>query len=256
MQYHKVEICGVNTAKLPVLKEKEKTELIMRAQAGDQEARQKMICGNLRLVLSVVQRFAGRGENPDDLFQVGCIGLIKAIDNFDPSLGLRFSTYGQPMIIGEIRRFLRDNNALRVSRSVRDVAYKAMQAREKLQKELGREPSIKEIAAAVELPQTTVTLAMESIVEPISLYEPVYSDGGDTIYVMDQVGGAGGEESWISSIQFRDTIEKLTDREKKIMSLRYLSGKTQVEVASEIGISQAQVSRLEKSALERIKKQL
>ncbi len=256
MQYHKVEICGVNTAKLPVLKEKEKAELIRRAQAGDQEARQKMICGNLRLVLSVVQRFAGRGENPDDLFQVGCIGLIKAIDNFNPALGLRFSTYGQPMIIGEIRRFLRDNNTLRVSRSVRDVAYKAMQAREQLQKDLGREPNTKEIAEAVGLPQTTVTLALESVVEPVSLYEPVYSDGGDTIYVMDQVGGEGGEENWISSIQFRDTIEKLSDREKKIMSLRYLSGKTQVEVASEIGISQAQVSRLEKNALERIKKQL
>lgn len=256
MQYHKVEICGVNTAKLPVLKEKEKAELIARAQAGDKEARQKMICGNLRLVLSVVQRFAGRGENPDDLFQVGCIGLIKAIDNFNPALGLRFSTYGQPMIIGEIRRFLRDNNALRVSRSVRDVAYKSMQAREQLQKDLGREPNIKEIAQAVDLPQTTVTLALESVVEPVSLYEPVYSDGGDTIYVMDQVGEEGGEDSWISSIQFRDTIEKLSDREKKIMSLRYLAGKTQVEVASEIGISQAQVSRLEKSAIERIKKQM
>ena len=253
MQYHKVEICGVNTAKLPVLREKEKAELIAKAQAGDQQARQKMICGNLRLVLSVVQRFIGRGENPDDLFQVGCIGLIKAIDNFNPSLGLRFSTYGQPMIIGEIRRFLRDNNAMRVSRSVRDVAYKAMQARERLQKQLGREPNVREIAEAVQLPQATVTLALESVVEPVSLYEPVYSD---TLYVMDQVGDTGGEESWISSIQFRDTVGQLTEREKKIMSLRYLAGKTQVEVAAEIGISQAQVSRLEKNALERIKKQL
>ncbi len=253
MQYHKVEICGVNTAKLPVLREKEKAELIAKAQAGDQQARQKMICGNLRLVLSVVQRFIGRGEN---LFQVGCIGLIKAIDNFNPSLGLRFSTYGQPMIIGEIRRFLRDNNAMRVSRSVRDVAYKAMQARERLQKQLGREPNVREIAEAVQLPQATVTLALESVVEPVSLYEPVYSDGGDTLYVMDQVGDTGGEESWISSIQFRDTVGQLTEREKKIMSLRYLAGKTQVEVAAEIGISQAQVSRLEKNALERIKKQL
>lgn len=256
MQYHKVEICGVNTAKLPVLREKEKAELIAKAQAGDQQARQKMICGNLRLVLSVVQRFIGRGENPDDLFQVGCIGLIKAIDNFNPALGLRFSTYGQPMIIGEIRRFLRDNNAMRVSRSVRDVAYKAMQAREQLQKQLGREPNVREIAEAVQLPEATVTLALESVVEPVSLYEPVYNDGGDTLYVMDQVGDAGGEESWISSIQFRDTVSRLTDREKKIMSLRYLAGKTQVEVAAEIGISQAQVSRLEKNALERIKKQL
>lgn len=256
LQYHKVEICGVNTAKLPVLREKEKAELIAKAQAGDEEARQKMICGNLRLVLSVVQRFMGRGENPDDLFQVGCIGLIKAIDNFNPELGLRFSTYGQPMIIGEIRRFLRDNNAMRVSRSVRDVAYKAMQAREQLQKKLGREPNVREIAEEVQLPQATVTLALESVVVPVSLYEPVYSDGGDTLYVMDQVGDTGGEESWISSIQFRDTVGKLTDRERKIMSLRYLAGKTQVEVAAEIGISQAQVSRLEKSALERIKQQL
>lgn len=256
MYYHKVEICGVNTAKLPVLKEKEKMELIVKAQAGDKEARQKMINGNLRLVLSVVQKFTGRGENLDDLFQVGCIGLIKAIDNFNPGLGLRFSTYGQPMIIGEIRRFLRDNNAMRVSRSVRDVAYKAMQARELLQKKLGREPNVREISEAVGLPQATVTLALESVVEPVSLYEPVYSDGGDTIYVMDQVGETGYEENWISSIQFRDTVSKLSDREKKIMSLRYLAGKTQVEVAGEIGISQAQVSRLEKNALERIKKQL
>ena len=247
MYYHKVEICGVNTAKLPVLKEKEKMELIVKAQAGDKEARQKMINGNLRLVLSVVQKFTGRGENLDDLFQVGCIGLIKAIDNFNPGLGLRFSTYGQPMIIGEIRRFLRDNNAMRVSRSVRDVAYKAMQA---------RELNVREISEAVGLPQATVTLALESVVEPVSLYEPVYSDGGDTIYVMDQVGETGCEENWISSIQFRDTVSKLSDREKKIMSLRYLAGKTQVEVAGEIGISQAQVSRLEKNALERIKKQL
>ena len=256
MYYHKVEICGVNTAKLPVLKEKEKMELIVKAQAGDKEARQKMINGNLRLVLSVVQKFTGRGENLDDLFQVGCIGLIKAIDNFNPGLGLRFSTYGQPMIIGEIRRFLRDNNAMRVSRSVRDVAYKAMQARELLQKKLGREPNVREISEAVGLPQATVTLALESVVEPVSLYEPVYSDGGDTIYVMDQVGETVCEENWISSIQFRDTVSKLSDREKKIMSLRYLAGKTQVEVAGEIGISQAQVSRLEKNALERIKKQL
>ena len=256
MYYHKVEICGVNTAKLPVLKEKEKMELIVKAQAGDKEARQKMINGNLRLVLSVVQKFTGRGENLDDLFQVGCIGLIKAIDNFNPGLGLRFSTYGQPMIIGEIRRFLRDNNAMRVSRSVRDVAYKAMQARELLQKKLGREPNVREISEAVGLPQATVTLALESVVEPVSLYEPVYSDGGDTIYVMDQVGETGCEENWISSIQFRDTVSKLSDREKKIMSLRYLAGKTQVEVAGEIGISQAQVSRLEKNALERIKQQL
>lgn len=246
----------MNTAKLPVLKEKEKAELLRAARAGDQEARQKMIQGNLRLVLSVVQKFTGRGENMDDLFQVGCIGLIKAIDHFDPDLNVRFSTYGVPMIVGEIRRFLRDNNAVRVSRSVRDTAYRAMQAKEQLQKELGREPHIAEIAKRVELPAATVTLALESVVDPVSLYEPVYNDGGDTIYVMDQIGDNGGEESWISGIMFKDTVKELTDREKKIMALRYLSGKTQVEVAREIGISQAQVSRLEKSALGRIKDRL
>lgn len=256
MYYNKVEICGVNTAKLPVLKEKEKAELLRAARAGDEQARQKMIQGNLRLVLSVVQKFTNRGENMDDLFQVGCIGLIKAIDHFDPDLNVRFSTYGVPMIVGEIRRFLRDNNAVRVSRSVRDTAYQAMQAKEQLQKELGREPHIDEIAKRVGLPGATVTLALESVVDPVSLYEPVYNDGGDTIYVMDQIGDNGGEESWISNIMFKDTVKELTDREKKIMALRYLSGKTQVEVAKEIGISQAQVSRLEKSALGRIKDRL
>ena len=256
MQYHKVEICGVNTAKLPVLKEKEKIELIRKAQAGDQDARQAMIQGNLRLVLSVVQKFASRGESMNDLFQVGCIGLIKAIDHFNPELGLRFSTYGQPMILGEIRRFLRDNNSMRVSRSVRDMAYHAMQTRERLQKELGRDPTIQELSARMEQPQSVVTLALESVMEPLSLYEPVYNDGGDTLYVMDQIGENEGEESWISTILFRDTIGALSDREKKIISLRYLAGKTQVEVAREIGISQAQVSRLEKGALERIKKQI
>lgn len=256
MYYNKVDLCGVNTSKLKTLTSEEKNDLLNKAKDGDRDARTKLIDGNLRLVLSIIQRFAGRADDADDLFQVGCIGLIKAIDNFNPGLGLRFSTYGQPMIIGEIRRFLRDNNAMRVSRSVRDVAYKAMQARELLQKKLGREPNVREISEAVGLPQATVTLALESVVEPVSLYEPVYSDGGDTIYVMDQVGETGCEENWISSIQFRDTVSKLSDREKKIMSLRYLAGKTQVEVAGEIGISQAQVSRLEKNALERIKKQL
>mgnify|MGYP000093848201 CR=1 FL=1 len=256
MAWGKVDLCGLDTSKLPVLTPQRMQELYPLVHSGDKAARDEFIQGNLRLVLSVVQKFTGRGENLDDLFQVGCIGLIKAIDNFNPGLGLRFSTYGQPMIIGEIRRFLRDNNAMRVSRSVRDVAYKAMQARELLQKKLGREPNVREISEAVGLPQATVTLALESVVEPVSLYEPVYSDGGDTIYVMDQVGETGCEENWISSIQFRDTVSKLSDREKKIMSLRYLAGKTQVEVAGEIGISQAQVSRLEKNALERIKKQL
>ena len=256
MYYGKVKICGVNTAKLPVLTEKEKTALLRAARAGDKEARQRMIQGNLRLVLSVVQKFAGRGESMDDLFQVGCIGLIKAIDHFDPDLNVRFSTYGVPMIVGEIRRFLRDNNAVRVSRSVRDIAYKAMQAKEQLQKELNREPHMDEIARRVQLPTATVTLALESVVDPVSLYEPVYSDEGDTIYVMDQLGDGGGEDSWISGIMFKDTVQALSDREKKIMALRYLSGKTQVEVAKEIGISQAQVSRLEKNALGRIKEKL
>lgn len=256
MYSNKVELCGINTARLPVLKEKEKAELLQKIRQGDRDARQKMIQGNLRLVLSVVQKFSGRGENMDDLFQVGCIGLIKAIDNFDPGQGVRFSTYGVPMIVGEIRRFLRDNNAVRVSRSVRDVAYKAMQAKEALQKALGREPRMAEIAERLGLPQSTVTLALESVVDPVSLYEPVYSDGSDPIYVMDQIGDPSGEDSWISSIMFRDTVKALTDREKKIMALRYLAGKTQVEVAKEIGISQAQVSRLEKCALGRIKAQL
>ena len=233
MYHNKVELCGINTAQLPVLTEREKAQLLRRVKQGDRQARQEMIQGNLRLVLSVVQRFSGRGENPD--------------------LNLRFSTYGVPMIIGEIRRFLRDNNALRVSRSVRDVAYRAMQCREQLQKKLGREPHINEIAKAVNLPKETVTLALESVVEPVSLYEPVYSDGGDPIYVMDQVGETDGEDSWISGIMFRDTVGSLTGREKKIMALRYLSGMTQVEVAKEIGISQAQVSRLEKGALGRIR---
>ena len=254
--YNKVEICGVSTSRLPVLKEKEKTELLRQARAGDKQARQTMIQGNLRLVLSVVQRFAGRGESADDLFQVGCIGLIKAIDHFDPDLNVRFSTYGVPMIIGEIRRFLRDNNAVRVSRSVRDTAYRAMQARENLQKQLGREPRTDEIARQVGLPESAVVLALESVVDPVSLYEPVYTDGGDPLYVMDQLGDSGGEDSWISGIMFRDTVESLTPRERRIMALRYLAGKTQVEVAKEIGISQAQVSRLETGAMERIRQQM
>ena len=255
MHYNKVEICGVNTAKLPVLKEAEKLELLKKAQQGDQEARQKMIAGNLRLVLSVVQKFAGRRESMDDLFQVGCIGLIKAVDGFNPDLGVRFSTYGVPMIVGEIRRFLRDNNTVRVSRSVRDTAYRAMQAKEDLQKKLGREPTMGEIAGEVGQPVAAITVALESVVDPLSLYEPVYSDGGDPIFVMDQIGDSGGEDSWISAMAFKDTLRSLTEREKKIMSLRFLQGKTQVEVASEIGISQAQVSRLEKNALERIKRE-
>ena len=245
----KVEIAGVNTAKLKVLKNEETMELLGRTKAGDQEARRELIEGNLRLVLSVIQRFAGRGENADDLFQVGCVGLIKAIDNFDINQPVRFSTYGVPMIIGEIRRFLRDNNALRVSRSLRDTAYRAMQARETLEKQLGREPTMDEIAGEAGLSRREVTAALESVVEPVSLEEPVYTDGGDAMYLIDQVRDPDGEDSWISGLQFRQTVAGLTPREKRIMELRYLRGKTQMEVAQEIGISQAQVSRLEKGAL-------
>ena len=247
--YNKVELCGVNTAQLPVLSESEKRQLLLQAHAGDAGARERMVEGNLRLVLSVVQRFAQRGENLGDLFQVGCIGLIKAIDNFDPAQPVRFSTYGVPMIIGEIRRFLRDNNALRVSRSLRDTAYRAMQARETLEKQLGREPTMDEIAGEAGLSRREVTAALESVVEPVSLEEPVYTDGGDAMYLIDQVRDPDGEDSWISGLQFRQTVAGLTPREKRIMELRYLRGKTQMEVAQEIGISQAQVSRLEKGAL-------
>ena len=247
--YNKVELCGVNTAQLPVLSESEKRQLLLQAHAGDAGARERMVEGNLRLVLSVVQRFAQRGENLDDLFQVGCIGLIKAIDNFDPAQPVRFSTYGVPMIIGEIRRFLRDNNALRVSRSLRDTAYRAMQARETLEKQLGREPTMDEIAGEAGLSRREVTAALESVVAPVSLEEPVYTDGGDAMYLIDQVRDPDGEDSWISGLQFRQTVAGLTPREKRIMELRYLRGKTQMEVAQEIGISQAQVSRLEKGAL-------
>ena len=247
--YNKVELCGVNTAQLPVLSESEKRQLLLQAHAGNTGARERMVEGNLRLVLSVVQRFAQRGENLDDLFQVGCIGLIKAIDNFDPAQPVRFSTYGVPMIIGEIRRFLRDNNALRVSRSLRDTAYRAMQARETLEKQLGREPTMDEIAGEAGLSRREVTAALESVVEPVSLEEPVYTDGGDAMYLIDQVRDPDGEDSWISGLQFRQTVAGLTPREKRIMELRYLRGKTQMEVAQEIGISQAQVSRLEKGAL-------
>ena len=252
----KVEICGVNTSQLPVLSERQKTELLLAARAGDASARQQMIQGNLRLVLSVVQRFAGRGENLDDLFQVGCIGLIKAIDNFDPTLKVRFSTYGVPMIVGEIRRFLRDNNPVRVSRSIRDLAYHSMQAREELQKAGGREPRVSEIAARVGATPESVAMALESVVEPASLYEPAYTDGDETVSLMDRVPEAGGEESWISDIMFRDTVRALSERERRILTMRYFLGKTQVQVAKEIGISQAQVSRLEKNALCRIREQI
>ena len=252
----KVEICGVNTAKLQTLKNDEMRELLDRSHHGDKDARDKLICGNLRLVLSVIQRFTSRGENPDDLFQVGCIGLIKAIDNFDPSHEVMFSTYGVPMISGEVKRFLRDNNAVRVSRSMRDTAYRAMQIKEQLTNENGKEPNITEIAKRMELPPEDIVIALESIVEPVSLYEPVFSDGGDTIYIMDQVKGGTTDGDWREEIAMREAIRDLTDRERKILSMRFIDGKTQTEVAGEIGISQAQVSRLEKGAMSRIKAEL
>ena len=255
MQYSKVEICGVNTAKLKVLKESEKTELLKKMKAGDKFAREKLIQGNLRLVLSVIQRFSNRGENPDDLFQVGCIGLIKAIDNFDVSQNVRFSTYAVPMIIGEIRRYLRDNNSVRVSRSMRDTAYHAMQVKEELINKFDRDPTVEEIAKVMGIEKREVVLALESIVEPVSLYEPIYSDGGDTIYVMDQIGDKVTDESWLDEIQLKQAITELPEREKRILYLRFLMGKTQMEVAKEIGISQAQVSRLEKCAIKQIKGQ-
>lgn len=249
----KVDICGIDTSKLPRLKDKETAELLRKARAGDNSARTALIQGNLRLVLSVVKRFSSRGENPDDLFQVGCIGLIKAIDNFDLSLNVCFSTYGCPMIIGEIRRFLRDNNPVRVSRSIKDTAYHAMQEKEKLTVRLGREPTVSEIAEALGIPREDVVVALESIVDPISLYDPVFSDGGDTIYVMDQLGDHNDDRNWLNEIALRDAMKSLSEREKRIMALRFFKGKTQMEVSQEIGISQAQVSRLEKGVLDKIK---
>ena len=247
----------MNTSELKVLSEKEKRELLLTIKNGTKaekkRARDRMIEGNLRLVLSVIQRFQTRGENPDDLFQVGVIGLIKAIDHFDSSLDVRFSTYGVPMIIGEVRRYLRDNNSVRVSRSLRDTAYHAMQVKEKLTSELNREPTVEEIAEKMSLRKEDVVLALEAIVDPVSLYEPLFSDGGDTIYVMDQIGDLSDDRDWIDEISIRDAIKKLSDREKKILGLRFFKGKTQMEVAEEIGISQAQVSRIEKTALKRIK---
>ena len=251
MQYNKVEICGINTGRLKVLKEKEKMELLKKAQAGDKNARNELVEGNLRLVLSVVQRFSNRGENMDDLFQVGVIGLIKAIDNFNTDLDVRFSTYAVPMCIGEIRRYLRDDNPIRVSRSMRDTAYKAMQVKEQLINENGK--TIEEIAQRLEMKKSDVVLALEAIVDPVSLYEPVYNDGGDTIFVMDQVGDNSTDKDWVDEISIKDEIKKLDDRERNIMYLRFMQGKTQMEVAREVGISQAQVSRLEKNALKRIK---
>ena len=252
MQYGKVEICGVNTSRLRLLSEEQKRALLQTIRNGTpaerKRARDEMINGNLRLV--------GRGENPDDLFQVGVIGLIKAIDNFDPRLDVRFSTYGVPMIIGEIRRYLRDNNAVRVSRSMRDTAYRAMQIKEQLTARNNREPTVEEIARMMDVPKETVVLALEAVVEPVSLYEPVFTDGSDTVYVMDQIGDKSDDSTWLEELSLKEAIAGLSDREKRILTLRFFRGKTQMEVASEIGISQAQVSRIEKNALNSIKKNL
>jgi len=253
----KVFICGVNTAKLKVLKNDETKRLLLLSKAGDKKAREELIAGNLRLVLSVIQKFTGRGENVDDLFQVGCIGLIKAIDNFDTNQDVRFSTYGVPMIAGEIRRYLRDNSSVRVSRSMRDTAYKVLQVKERLMGESQKEPSIEEIAKALDIKRQEVVFAMDAICDPISLYEPVYTDGGESITVMDQVGDTQNtDDNWLEQIALSEAMSQLGDREKRILALRFYDGKTQMEVASEIGISQAQVSRLEKNAIAEIKKNI
>lgn len=252
---NKVEICGVNTSKLPILSNEEKTELFEKIRQGDLKARETFISGNLRLVLSVIQRFASRGENPDDLFQIGCIGLMKAIDHFDTTFQVKFSTYAVPMIIGEIRRYLRDNNSIRVSRSMRDVAYKTLKAKENYINQHSKEPTVEELSKLIDIPKEDIVFALEAIQDPVSLYEPAYNDGTDTIFVMDQVKDTKNtDESWLEEIALRDAMKRLTEREKHIIHLRFFSGRTQMEVADEIGISQAQVSRLEKGALERMKK--
>lgn len=253
MYYNKVEICGVDTSKLKVLKESEKMELLKKYKNGDKNARKQLISGNLRLVLSVIQKFSGRTENPDDLFQVGCIGLMKAIDNFNTDLDVRFSTYAVPMISGEVRRYIRDNGPIRVSRSLRDIAYKAMQAKEHFITENKREPTIEELSKLTDINESDIVTALESISDPVSLYEPVFSDSGDTLYVLDQIGDKSDDSSWIDEISLREAISSLENREKNILYLRFALGKTQVEVANEIGISQAQVSRLEKYSLDKIK---
>jgi len=255
MMINKVEICGVNTAKLPILSSERKKELFEKILQGDMQAREEYIRGNLRLVLSVIQRFNNRGEHVDDLFQVGCIGLIKAIDNFDVTQGVQFSTYAVPMIIGEIRRYLRDYNTIRVSRSLRDTAYKALQVKESLIKKNSKEPTVEEIAKELELPKEEIVLALDSIQSPVSLFEPIYHDGGETTFVMDQVKDEKNQDNiWLESITISQAMEKLSDREKHILNLRFFEGRTQMEVAEEIGISQAQVSRLEKSALKHMRK--
>lgn len=255
MQINKVEICGVNTSELPVLKNNQMTELLIKIKGGDEEARQQFVRGNLRLVLSVIQKFNNRGENIDDLFQIGCIGLIKAIDNFDLSQNVRFSTYAVPMIIGEIRRYLRDNNPIRVSRSLKDIAYKALQVRERLVRVNAKEPTVSEISKELELPVEDVVMALDAIQDPISLFDPVYQDNGDAIFVMDQVQDKKDtDENWLQEIALKEAIKKLNSREKLVLDLRFYKGRTQIEVADEIGISQAQVSRIEKNALKNMRK--
>ncbi|MCI5752805.1 MAG: RNA polymerase sporulation sigma factor SigG [Oscillospiraceae bacterium] len=253
MYYNKVEICGVDTSRLPILKESEKMELLERYRQGDKSARDRLISGNLRLVLSVIQKYMGRGENPDDLFQVGCIGLMKAIDNFNTELNVKFSTYAVPMISGELRRYLRDFSPIRVSRSTRDLAYRAMQTKERLTAEYDREPTVDEIAKAMDIKKSEVVLALESVTDPVSLYDPVYSDSGDTLYVLDQLGDSSSDEAWLDELSIKEAISGLKGREKDILYKRFYCGKTQIEVAEEIGISQAQVSRLEKNIIEKIK---
>lgn len=252
---NKVEICGVNTSKLPVLSEAEKAELFEKIKKGDTEARQKFIYGNLRLVLSILRRFNNRGENIDDLFQIGCIGLIKALDNFDTSHEVKFSTYAVPMIIGEIRRYLRDNSSIRVSRSIRDTAYKALAIKEHLTAKNGKEPTIDEIAKEMDIPREDISIALDAILDPVSLQEPIYHDSGDAVFVMDQIADDKNiDDSWLEKISLKEAMSKLSDRERNILTLRFFKGKTQMEVATEIGISQAQVSRLEKNALTHMRK--
>lgn len=255
MVINKVEICGVNTSKLPILNETQKKELFKRIQQGDEKAREEYICGNLRLVLSVIQKFSRRGENMDDLFQIGCIGLIKALDNFDVNIGVKFSTYAVPMILGEIRRYLRDNNSIRVSRSVRDTAYKALQVKEQLTNKHSKEPKIEEIAKEMGVDKESIVNAFEAIQDPVSLFEPVFHDAGDTLFIMDQVSDKKNcEKLWVQNLSLSQAMKKLNEREKHILDLRFFEGKTQMEVSEEVGISQAQVSRLEKTALNHMKK--
>ncbi|MBQ8859261.1 MAG: RNA polymerase sporulation sigma factor SigG [Clostridia bacterium] len=257
MYRNKVELCGVNTGELKTLTDEEKRDLLLRSHAGDKDARRELICGNLRLVLSIIQRFSGRRENLDDLFQVGCIGLIKAIDNFNTDLDVKFSTYAVPMIIGEVRRYLRDNNSIRVSRSMRDLAYRALQVRDEVARRTMKEPTVEEIAVLLGEDQRALAAAMEAIVEPVSLYESVYNDGEDSVYVIDQLcDRENSEENWVEDISLREAMKRLGERERAIIEMRFFRGRTQMEIAADIGISQAQVSRLEKSALERLRKNM